>query len=307
MKTQDFYFSIILISSILVGLIFANRFMLLAPFTTIFLMIILFLSALKIYPREIVNSINETRYQVIILIATIFILVILPIVVFLVTNLIYPILAPAFFILSLAPTGMTNPFLVDLMKGDKGLSLILVICTSLLAPLTIPFLINFILGDIVNFDFIGMFVSLTKIIFIPFVFAWIVKHFFSKKINQISDKFNNISTIFLGLLLATVVATYSEIIIETLLGREGIFYLIATLLFFIFTYIISFVFFYKVKKTERFTIIVCSVIMNFVLMVVIANQFFYKYDEIVIPIILSVVPWVLSLIVLKQISKIQNM
>jgi len=302
MKIKDFYFSIIIISSIILGLIFANQFFLLAPFTIIFLMVILFLSALKFNFKEIVTSIDETKEQVVILLATIFILAILPIIVFYLTNLIYPTLAPAFFILSLAPVGMTVPFFVDLINGNKGLALILVIFTSLLSPFSISFLINFILGGTVDVDFMGMFINLIKIIFIPFIIAFIIKHLFPEKIQQASKYFNNISTLLLGLLLATIVATHSQIIIP-LLGWDGLFYLMALSSLFLFTYILSLLFFYKTKREERFTIIICSVFMNFTLMIVIANKFFYDYDAILIPIVLSVIPWSISLVILQQISK----
>ncbi|NKQ37904.1 MAG: hypothetical protein HF967_00205 [Methanosarcinales archaeon] len=302
MKFQDFYFSITIILSMILGLVFSNQFILLAPFTIFFLMAILFLSALKFNFKEIIASVDSTKKQVVILLATIFTLVFLPIIAFYLTDLIYPTLAPAFFILSLAPVGMTVPFLVDIMKGDKGLALILVIFTSLLAPFTIPFLINLILGGIVNINLIGMFISLTKIIFIPFILAFVVKYLFPEKIKQTSKFFNNISTISLGLLLATIVATHSNIIIP-LFSRDGLFYLITLLFLFAFTYILSYLFFYKIEDQKRFAIIICSVFMNFTLMIVMANKFFYNYDEIVIPIVLSVIPWSISLIILRQIAR----
>lgn len=299
---KDFYFPIILIFSIILGLLFAPQFLILRPLATIFLMIILFLAALKLNLKEIFISFDERKEQITIVIVTVYILIILPLTVYFITNFIYPSLAPALFILSLAPVGMTVPFLIDLMKGNKGLALILVTTTSLLAPFTIPFLISLIFKDTVDVNFMRMLINLAKIIFIPFILAWTIKYFFSKKIDKISGKFNRISTFLLGLLFATIIATHSEIIKRAFSTLDGFFYLIALFLLFIFIYIISFLLFYKIKKEENFTIIVCSVLMNFVLMIVIVSDFFYQYDKIIVPIILSIIPWTISLIILKYIS-----
>lgn len=299
-KIKDYYLLITLSLAIIFGLLFADKFILLAPFTTLFLMIILFLAALKLPLKIIVNSIDESKERVTILIATIFILVALPIIVFFITYFIYPNLAPAFFILTLAPVGVNIPFLIDLLKGNKGLGLLLVISTSLLAPLTIPLLIYLFLGGIVDINFISVLTLIVKVIFIPFGIATIVRYFISDKIDQISDKFNDISTFFLGFLFAGIVADHSKIIIETLLSWTGIFYLTALLILFFFLYRFSYFFFFWLGEKERFTIASCALFMNFVLMIVVANQFFYQYDKIIIPLILSIIPWTISLIILKQ-------
>ncbi len=299
---KKFYFSIILIFSIIAGLVFYEQFKLLAPLTTIFLMLILFLSILKLNSREFFASFDEKKEQFLIFKAIFFILIVLPITVYFITDFIYPTLAAAFFILLLAPTGITNPFLADVMKGNKNLALVLTISTSILAPLTIPFLITIILGNLITVSFIEMFYTLTIIIFIPFIFAWIIKYFFSKKIDKISNKFNNLSTIFLAILLTIIIATHSERIKITFSTLEGFFYLIPLFLLFIFIYIFTRMIFYKEKNKDNLTIVLSSVFMNFVLMIVIADKFFYEYNEIIIPIILSVIPWIIFLIIFKQIN-----
>jgi BASS family bile acid:Na+ symporter len=268
-----------------------------SSFSTFFLGAIFFLSALKINLKEVTEYLSDKKM---IFFANLFMLILLPILVYYTTLLVFPALAVAFLLLAAMPSGMTDPLLSEISGGKQSLALVLTVSTSLLAPFTIPFVIEFFAGQYVSVGFFDMFEVLAVVIFIPFFLAEFVKYFFRKKVQEISGSFKQISIIFLGLLIAGIVAKQAGVIKESLFFGSYLHfsYLTALFIFFIVLHIVGYFAISWRKKEERVSTTICLTYMNFTLAIYLADKFFTD-PNIVVPVILSIIPWVILFIPFK--------
>ena len=295
-RLLDSYFTVIFLAFLL-GLGMSEYLEKLSSLNAVFLGVIFFLSALKIDLKEVIKYFKNKKM---IFFANLFMLIILPIFVYYTTLLVFPALAVAFLILAAMPSGMTDPLLSEVSGGKQSLALVLTVSTSLLAPFTIPFILEFFAGKYVSVGFFDMFWVLAGVIFIPFILAEFVKYFFRKKIKEVSGSFKQISIIFLGLLIAGIVAKQADIIRESLFfgNSQHLSYLVALFIFFIILHILGYIAVPWRKKEERVSTTICLTYMNFTLAMFLADRFFTD-PNIVVPVTLSIIPWVLLFIPFK--------
>jgi predicted Na+-dependent transporter len=110
------------------------------------------------------------------------------------------------------PSGMTSPLLVEVVKGNTGLALVLTLTTALLAPFTIPLIIQTLAGTAVTVSALTMFGKLAIVIILPFALAQLVRHFWRRHLKITFFTFKPISLIFLGLLIAGEIAKQAWVI-----------------------------------------------------------------------------------------------
>jgi len=292
--TESYIF--IVLAALLIGIIFPAHAIKLAPYSTIFLGIIFFLSALKIDLKEVGKYLHATKMLVVV---NLMMLIVLPIIVYYATLAVVPELAVAFLILTAMPCGMTAPLLSEICGGRQSLALVLTISTSLLAPFTVPFIFNLVAGASIDVSFLDMFLSLAKVIFIPFVLANIIKYFWQSKIKKTYSTFKPISIILLGLLITGIVAKQADTIVTNLQG-QFLLYLVLLFVLFIVLHILGYLTVFWRDKKDRITTTVCLTYMNFTLAIYLVGEFFTE-PNIVIPVVLSVLPWSLLIIPYKHI------
>ncbi len=266
-------------------------------FSSFFLGVIFFLSALKINLKELLKYLKDKRM---IFFINFFMLVLLPILVYFTTLLIFPALAVAFLILATMPSGMTDPLLSEISGGKQSLALVLTVSTSLFAPFTIPFIIETFANEYVSVGFFDMFWVLASVIFLPFILAEIIKYFFKNKVEKYSSSFKQISIIFLGFLIAGIVAKQADVIKESLFYGNSlhIVYLLALFIFFILLHVLGFFVVAWKKKEERISTTICLTYMNFTLAIFLVDKFFID-SNVVVPVILSMIPWIILFIPFK--------
>ncbi|MFC1775414.1 bile acid:sodium symporter family protein [Patescibacteria group bacterium] len=286
--------------ALVLGVLYGNYLAQYAYLSTTLLAAIFFLSSLKIDLKKVRQYLGD---KLVLAIVNIFMLFILPVAVYYVTNAIYPTLAIAFLLLAAMPAGMTAPLLAEISGGKQSLALVLTVTTSLLAPITAPFIIKTVAGAQVDVSFWAMFTTLAIVIYIPFIFAQIIKRFWQRAIDKVAISFKPISVILLGLLIMVVIAKQSDAIMAGFKnGDESIIYLAALFIFFLILHLLGhFAIFWK-KRDERITITVCLTYMNFTLAIELANKFFTE-PNIVIPVVFSVIPWAIMLIPYKRIMQ----
>ena len=295
--SQSYVF--VLIASLAIGVGFHSRVVFLAPYSTLFLAIIFFLSALKINLKESFRYLSDKKM---LFSVNVFMLLILPVIVYFATEFIYPSLALPFMILAAMPSGMTSPFLSEISGGTQSLALVFTVSTSLLAPITVPLIIGVLAGTEVSVGFLTMFLSLAKVIFIPFILAHIVKYFWEEKVRVITKNSRPVSMILLGLLIVGIVAKQADAILSSIQGGTSFIYLIGLFILFIAFHVFGYFLVFWRNKKDRVTITVCLTYLNFTLAVYLADQFF-KEPHILIPIVLSVLPWSILLIPFKYFVK----
>lgn len=279
-------------TALILGLAFPNPFSFLVPLVNWFLAAIFFLSSLKINFSLVVQE--ATRWKIL-LFFNLVMLILLPLIVYGLSKAIVPSLSIPFLLLAAMPAGMTSPFLVGFIGGKESLGLVLTVTSSLLAPITIPLVIYAAVGTEIAFSFWDMALKIILLIVIPFILAQIVRKIWPKVVKATGKYSQKISMVFLGLLVVGVVANQAKVIISTLFLGGNIFsYLIGIVIFFVILHAISWVIFSRFGRIAQKTATVSFVYMNFTLAIVLANDFFFL-PEIVIPVVLSVIPWTLMI------------
>lgn len=263
----------------------------LAPYVAYFLGTILFFSTIKIDLRDVFGELKEAKT---ILIITFLMLVVFPLVVFLTTHLMAPQYAVPFLILAAMPAGMTAPFLAEISGGRQSLALVVTVITSLLAPFTIPLLLKLLAGEVVAVSYWDILISLATVIFIPFVLAQLVR--WVGGIREIKKKyakmFRTISLILLGLLVAGIISKQAEALLIGLADGDSLVTLGALIVLFVIFHIAGYYLVWWRDRRDRLTITVTLSYMNFTLAVYLVDTFFTD-PQIVIPVVLSVIPWTL--------------
>jgi BASS family bile acid:Na+ symporter len=162
-------------------------------------------------------------------------------------------------------------------------------------------MIKLLAGTSVDVSFFEMFLTLAKVIFIPFVLAQIIKKFAQRQILAIAPTFKPISVVLLGLLIAAVVSKQADPILAGLKDGQSWIYLGYLFGLFIVFHIVGYMTVFWRTHRDRITTTVCMAYMNFTLAIVLANEFFNE-PEIVVPVVLSVLPWAILLSPFKWIT-----
>lgn len=281
----------IVVLSLFLGIVFSKNVVFLAGYSTIVLGAIFFFTALKISMREVLSHLSDKKLLITV---NIFMLILLPIVVYYGTLALFPALAIAFLILASMPVGMTAPLLSEISGGKQGLALVLTVSTSLLAPFTVPFIIKILVGADIPVNFFDMFLALAKVIFVPFLLANIIKIFWRENIKVVESHFKPVSVTLLAILIMSIVAKQADVIIESFSGGESLVYIGLLFLLFIFLHLIGYFTIYWRERADRITTTVCLTYMNFTLAIYLVDKFFTE-PNIVIPVVLSVIPWAILL------------
>lgn len=293
---QSYLFLIVL--ALGVGLLFPGKAIVLAPLATLFLQIIFFLTSLKMDSQKVLRVNSHWRM---VLSATVFMLILLPILVFFMAKILVPDFAIALLLLAAMPTGMTVPLLSEVVGTEPETALVLTLTTSLLAPITIPLVIGLFAHTAVTVSFLTMFWSLVKVIVIPFVLAQGVRHIWKRQINATAFTFKPISLILLGLLIAGVVAKQADVILQGF-GTTLIMQL-AVLFVFVAALLAGgyFVAFWR-PCDERVTTSLSVTFMNFTLAIYLAGSFFAD-PTVLLASVLIIFPWTLLLLPYKYLIR----
>jgi len=271
----------------------------LIPWTTLILQLIFFISSLKMRTDLVWASAKDWKF---LLAVNIYMMVLLPIAVW---ALVWPMptgLGMALFLLAAMPSGMTTPLLVEVAGGKQAAAMVMVVTTSLLAPLTVPILTKVLYGASVTIDIWGMFLKLAMVIFLPFLLAILCRHLFTETVKKINLKTKPISIYLLGVLIIATISAQSENLF--LLSADWwklIILIIGLYVFVVLMHLAGYFGFWWKSHAEKNTASISLTYMNFVLAIYIAGEFFPSH-EILLPLVLIILPWATFLPVWQQIS-----
>jgi len=298
LKTLSGSYTFVLLLALSLGVLFSRQTAAVAEYGHFYLGGIFFLSALRL---ELGSVIEHLRSAKVLLIVNILMLLVFPAVVYLVTHAVAPHYALAFLLLAAMPAGMTSPFLAEISGGNQGLALVLTVSTSLLAPLTVPLVINLLAGAQVAVGFWAMALLLAKVIFIPFLLAQLVRVFWSRGASAMVAPARSLSLLLLGLLILGIVAQRANVILTGLRSADTLGMLLAMTLLFLVFMGIGYVSVFWRDRADRMTVALCLTFMNFTLAIFLAGQFFPQ-PNVLVPVILSVLPWSILLIPFRALS-----
>jgi BASS family bile acid:Na+ symporter len=274
------------------GALFPHQVGRLSPFSQYFLEAIFFLSALRLDLRHVIESFRDARM---LLVFNLLMLIAFPAVVYAVASILIPQYALAFLILAAMPAGMTSPFLAEISGGNHGLALVLTVSTSLLAPLSIPLMLNLLAGSEVSIGFWSMVGTLARIIFIPFVLAQVMKAVAKRAATALAARTRPLSMVLLGCLIAGIVAQHIDALASTLRTFTSVGILAALTVLFAAHVAAGYYAIFWRPRQDRISVMLCLTFMNFTLAIYLAGRYFPEAD-VLMPVILSVLPWSLLLI-----------
>ncbi len=196
--------SLFLIISIPFGLLFPY-FVFLKNYITYLLMIVLFVTFLKMDIMEIVHHIKR---PMLLLYIEGMSLIAAPIIVYFVLTLLkfdYIVVA-ALVLLAAAPAGVASSAMTDLTSGDTSLNVVIIFVSHLIAPFAIPFLFFILFKKYIKLDYLNVLITMAKLILIPLAAALLSKQFFKEKLNLIKERSSLLTIIPVFLISLTVIS-----------------------------------------------------------------------------------------------------
>ncbi len=207
------YFSLIIALGAVLGLLFPSFGSSFAFLVIPSLFILMMFTVLKIDFYKIIDSIKK---PIPLIVALIISYIILPTILYMLSDILNlsdkEKLSVMFSIL--APTILSAPYFVSIMKGDVEFSFVLSVIITLLAPFIIPLELFYIFGESVDFPYMSIFETTFIIIFIPIVIIYIIKKVSTKLITQLSLKENSITALMFFIFIWAIISVNAKEILN---------------------------------------------------------------------------------------------
>ena len=287
MKVYQFierYFWVFMIAGLIVGLIHPVYIDFLMSLLQPFLMVMLFLVFIKTDVAQIFQHIKNYKYMAFIIFMF---MVVVPVLLFEATNLIYPELAIGVLLLTAMPAGAASPALTDIVKGNTALSTSILITTSIIAPLTVPVLFWALTADKLSVNPWWIFKTLAVIIFLPLLISLFVRSYLSDFTKKTSHLFTSVNIFLLTIMVFAVIGSQRIVILNDfipILWQTGFLYLV-----FVMLHVFGFLIGFREDKKGKIATTIGLAYMNNGMAIVLAAACFKP--SILVFTILSELPW----------------
>lgn len=200
-----------------------------------------------------------------------------------------------------APTAVIAPTLTLLLKGRFERALLNLFLTSLLVPITLPFLVYILERSAVRLDYVHMTGKLTLMIFAPLALALLTKRLAPALHSQLRSHAPFLAILFLAFLTIGGVYGVRKIVVEN--TRLVALFLGMVVLLMIVSFALSWFFSFKRANADRLTLAACATWTNVSLALVVANEFFRESRPLsILFIVASFFPWNLGFFPMKWIA-----
>ena len=206
-----------------------------------------------------------------------------------------PLYATCLFLLSVLPAGVTSPAFTNVFGGNVALALAVLILSSALTPLLLPYLGSLLMAETVEVDLVRLFVTLFVTVIFPYV-----AHLPLRKQHTIShwmrthDSF--ISIVGIALIFALAIAEYRPVLLEE--TRQLIPYVGVSLLAFLLLYLGGWWALPGASKADKLALLFSSGANNVALGVVVS--FLYFPHDVGVFFVVCQIMWVLILIPVRR-------
>ena len=197
-------------ASIVAGIILPTIGMFLEPYLLVWLGGLLYVNLINLHPRHLVSTIRKPKALTVFTVGK---LILLPCLVYIITSLVYPKLALSATLLSGISTGLGAPFAINFI-GAGGISTIAVLVTisSLVVPITLPFMLYVFFEDTKDFVIpiydIGF--LLVTALFIPLSLGWSTRRYVPRVSKFVAANSLLLSIIFIILINFSMFARFSQ-------------------------------------------------------------------------------------------------
>jgi BASS family bile acid:Na+ symporter len=202
--------------------------------------------------------------------------------------------ATAALLLTLMPAGVASPSFSALLGGNVSLAISLTVVSHLACPLLIPFSFWVLTDSVVNVSILELFKTLCLLVFIPIVIHLpLRKTAFREALDRING---GLSVLLIVLMVLAAVSIEREFLLN---NPEALFFSLPAVsaLYFLY-YLLAWLGANHVSKERQLTFTLSSGANNNALAISLAALYFSP--AVTIFMVLSEVPWVLSVIVLRQ-------
>jgi BASS family bile acid:Na+ symporter len=269
-RIDDLILLLVIFCSMAAGIGLPEYATLFLPYPLYLLMLLLFLSFLKI---EFSNALQEIRKMTSILFVLCLIkLLVLPTGLYFLTRAILPEYALPVLLLSGISTGVVAPFISGILNASTLPVLMMVIVSSLLVPFSLPALVELLAGQTIDISFLSMVKTLAMLVFLPALAAILLRRWvpsFLKKLDRVQFP---VSLVIFACINLGVFGRYSSYfrqrpgkVVETLI--------VAFVLSAVY-HIVGFMVTWGRRKEDRLAGAISLAYMNNVLIVVFSSQFF---------------------------------
>ena len=315
MNTSALLFLVVMISMVICVVLpqFSKIF---APYLLIWLGALLFLNLIQLEASDLASAFVRPKNIVLLSLIK---LVVLPLVLYASTLVIYPSLALSVLLLSGISTGLGAPFVANFIGTNFTLIVGLIIVTSLAVPFVLPPIVHLLVGSHFSIPLTQMIVLLAAALFTPFLAGWVTKRFSTKAAEYVSKNSLYFSIVLVMLINMGVFSKISIYFFESPLFVIEM-TLIAFLLFGVYgtvgytlTLVVS-----REKKsitndsksntkeskhTAAIEGLIAMAYVNNILVVVFAEQFF-GIQSAILPALYNI-PYYIGIIVLKKLYSVQ--
>ena|SRR3989339_55027 len=292
------HFSIVLFLALIGGLFLPQAGIFMMPTIKPVLMLMLLLTALKIDFKQVVSQLRKPKLTIYIFIMK---MLVIPTAVFFTAKYISPSLAVGLLLMSATPPAMASPVLTELFGGSTALSLVTIVVCAIMSPITMPFLFKTLTSQSLEINPLSMAATLAFMIFIPIIFAEIIKKIGQTKplIESIKKYASPTNIILMAILMWIGIAPQSETFLTNPLSIIS--QLVALIILFVLMHFIGYILAFWRPREDKIAISTSLTYMNNSLAFVIAVEFFPP--EVVLITIVSQLVWNTMPGIFKQISK----
>jgi bile acid:Na+ symporter, BASS family len=315
MNTSALLFLVVVIS-MAIGVLLPQFSKVFAPYLLIWLGALLFLNLIQLEAPDLVSAFARPKNIVLLSLIK---LVVLPLVLYASTLVIYPSLALSVLLLSGISTGLGAPFVANFIGSNFTLIVGLIIVTSLAVPFILPPLVHLLVGSHISIPLTQMIVLLAAALFTPFLAGWVTKRFSTKAAEYVSENSLYFSVVLIMLINMAVFSKISIYFFESPLFVIEM-TLIAFLLFGVYGtvgYTLTLVVSREKnsitndsksntkesKRTAATEGLIAMAYVNNILVAVFAEQFF-GIQSAVLPVLYNI-PYYIGIIILKKLYSVQ--
>ena len=261
--------------SIVTGVLFPTTGMSLEPYLLVWLGGLLYVNLINLHPRHLVSTFRNPKA---LMVFTIGKLILLPCIVYVITSLVYPKLALSATLLSGISTGLGAPFAINFIgAGGIGTIAALVTISSLVVPVTLPFILYVFFEDTEEFVIPIYDISFLLVIalFIPLSLGWSTKKYVPRVSKFVAGNSLFLSVIFIILINFPMFARFSQyFFIDQSLVLTS---LISASLLFVLYLLVGYLLALSIKGqliATRINGIIAMTYINNILVFVVAERFF---------------------------------
>jgi predicted Na+-dependent transporter len=245
---------------------------------------IMFSTFLKIDQSEITKEFKKPLFLIYILVLYV---LIIPVLLFFIMKIITPELCLGFLLFASLPPALASPALTGLIKGNSALSLTIVTLINLIIPFSMVGLFSILTTADLELDILGMFQTLSLVVFVPLLITQIFKKLAPQAIEKIKPSLSGFSVLFIMFIVYALVASQAEqILTEPFRLIEYVGYLYG--IFFTIFLVGYFVAPWRSHK-DRLALAITKAYPNTGLGAVLAFKFFTP--EITLLLVIAQIPW----------------